>query len=334
MAKYVIFGAAGHLGTTLIQELLAKHERVIAFVMPQDAEAPQIQGVEKIFVGDITNRDALEEFFKEYCDSDTIVLNSVGIVTIASHFNQAVYDVNVTGVKNIVDFCLKYNVKKLVHVSSVHAIKEKPDHELISEPYHFDEKDVVGLYAKTKAEATQYVLDATKKGLDASVVFPSGIAGPNDYGHGHITKLLIDYYNHRLTSIVKGGYDFVDVRDVANGIINCATMGKKGEGYILSNHYFSVKEVIDIFHQVTGHKPIKSVLPLWFAKGTAGLAELYYKILHQTPLYTAYSLYTLGSNSNFSNEKAKKELGYTTRSFKETVTDTLAFLKANKRIKS
>ena len=73
---------------------------------------------------------------------------------------------------------------------------------------------------------------------------------------------------------------------------------------------------------------------MWFAKLTAPLSETYYKIMKEPPLYTKYSLYVLTSNGHFSNEKAKKELGYTTRDIKDTIKDTVKWLKESGRIKS
>lgn len=62
-------------------------------------------------------------------------------------------------------------------------------------------------------------------------------------------------------------------------------------------------------------------------KLTAPFSEIYYAILKQPPLYTKYSLFTLTSNSNFSNAKAKKFLDYKTRDLKETISDTINWLK-------
>ena len=173
----------------------------------------------------------------------------------------------------------------------------------------------------------------SKKGLNAIVVHPSGIIGPGNYGKGHLSQLIIDYLNNRLTAIVKGGYDFVDVRDVADGILKAIEKGRVGECYILSNRYFEIKEIINLLHEVTNHKPIKTILPNWFAKLTAPIAELYYKILKQPPLYTSYSIYTLSTNSHFSHEKATKELDYNPRDMKETLKDTVDWLKKIGRIK-
>ena len=74
------------------------------------------------------------------------------------------------------------------------------------------------------------------------------------------------------------------------------------------------------------------MLPMWLAKLTAPLSELYYAMLKQPPLYTKYSLYTLKSNANFSNEKAKKELGFKNRDLREPGEDTIEWLQESKRI--
>ena len=243
-----------------------------------------------------------------------------------------VYEVNVNGTKNVIEKVLERNAK-LVYVSSVHAITEKPNRETITEIKDFEPNKVEGLYAKTKAEIAKYVLEMTdKRGLNACIVHPSGIIGPSDFGNSHLTQLVTDFANGRLTACVKGGYDFVDVRDVADGILNACNKGKKGECYILSNRYVEIKELLDIVSEASHMRKIKTVLPMWFAKATAPLSELYYSLLKQPPLYTRYSLYTLTSNSNFSNEKAKNELGYINRDLRETITDTLKWLKEQGRI--
>lgn len=76
-------------------------------------------------------------------------------------------------------------------------------------------------------------------------------------------------------------------------------------------------------------KRIKLVLPIWIAKLVAPLFEIYYNIKKQTPLFTRYSLYTLSSNANFSNRKAKKELGFKNRNIKSTIKDTIWWIKNN-----
>lgn len=321
---YLVTGAAGHLGSVVSQQLIKSGKIVRALVLPIEKHIPEKS---EIYFGNICEKESIKQCFENRNGRELVVIHCAGIVSIASKYNRELYDVNVTGTRNVVDFCKKFNVSKLVYVSSVHAIPEKPDGAVITEISEFNPDKVVGAYAKTKAEATSYVLDATKQGLNACVVHPSGIIGPHDYGRGHITTMVIDYYKRRLTSGIDGGYDFVDVRDVASGIISACDNGRRGECYILSNKYYQVREILTMLHEITGKKEIKNFLPLWFVKATAPLAELYYKILKQPPLFTSYSIYTLNSNALFSHQKATDELGYSTRDMKETLTDTVCWLK-------
>jgi dihydroflavonol-4-reductase len=325
---YVVTGAAGHLGGALLRELSARGKSVRALVLPGEKHLPEHAD---IVYGDVCDTESLAALFSAP-GRELIVIHAAGIVSIASKYVQNVYDVNVTGTKNIVDMCVRHRVKKLVYVSSVHALPERPMGETITEVTRFDPAVVTGLYAKTKAEATQYVLDAAKNGLDASVVHPSGMIGPYDYGAGHTTALLIDFCKRRLTSATIGGYDFVDVRDAARGILSCCERGAPGECYILSNRFVSVRELLHTAHEVTGVREIKRFLPLWFVNLTAPLAEAYYKLRRQPPLFTAYSIYTLNSNSLFSHAKADAALGYTTRDLRETLADSVAWLRENGRI--
>ena len=328
---YIVTGAAGHLGSVVTKKLTEQGKTVYALCLPDEKHLPQGDQI-KVFTGDVCDIDSLTELFESCADQSVTVIHCAGIVSIASKFSQKVYDVNVTGTKNIVSLCEKYQVKKLVYISSVHAIPELPAKETITEVDHFSPDDVVGLYAKTKAEATQFVLDYAKRGNNASVVHPSGIVGPSDFGRGHITQLVIDYCKGGLTSGMDGGYDFVDVRDVTDGILSCCERGKSGECFILSGQYYKIPELLDLLHEITGKRKIKRFLPLWFVKITAPFAELYYKILRQPPLFTAYSIYTLNTNANFSHEKASKELGYAARPMKQTLTDTVHWLQENNRL--
>jgi dihydroflavonol-4-reductase len=326
---YLVTGAAGHLGNIIVHKLRKAGHPVRALVVQGEQNVPDC---EEVIYGDVRDKESLRAFFANPEGRDLIVIHAAGIVSIASKYDQNVYDVNVEGTKNIVRLCVENKVKKLVYVSSVHAIPEKPAGQTIAETTVFSPDLVNGLYAKTKAEATAYVLSAGDE-LDVSVVHPSGICGPYDHGRGHLTALVTDYCNGGLTSVVRGGYDFVDARDVADGIILCCEKGRRGECYILSNRYFSVQEIISELHEVTGKREIKSVLPNWFAMITAPLAELYYKILRKPPLYTTYSLYTLKSNSLFSHEKADRELGYRVTNIRKTLADTVEWLMGENRIK-
>jgi dihydroflavonol-4-reductase len=331
-AMYLVTGVAGHLGNAIVRQLLEQGEKVRGLVLPREqTEGKSLDGVE-LFAGDITHRESLRPFFTTSDSAPVVVIHCAGIVSIASKAQKKVHDTNVGGTQNIIALCKEYQVQKLVYVSSVHAIPELPHGETISEVERFHPDLVTGPYAKTKAEATALALEATSDGLDVSVVHPSGIVGPYDYGRGHTTQLILDYCSGRLRVGIKGGYDFVDVRDVASGTIAASRLGRPGGCYILSNRFVPIPEFMDLLHGITRQSKTSCYLPLWVAKLTAPVSELYCALLKQPSLYTAYSLYTLSSNARFTHEKASRELAYKVRSFQETVEDTVAWLKSQGRI--
>ena len=330
---YIVTGANGFLGNTIVRELVRTSDcEVRTLILPNDSVQSLVNVNCQRYVGDVTDIATLKDIFSVPPDVELCVIHAAGIVYIKSKKNPMIEKVNVIGTMNIVQKVLETNAK-LVYVNSVHAIPELPHQVTMSEIKDFDPQRVKGIYAKSKAKAAQYVLRMVREQhLNACIIHPSGIIGPNDYGRSHLTQLVIDTVKGRLKACVNGGYDFVDVRDVAIGIIKAVDLGKSGECYILSNKYFKVKELLDIICEVRGIKTIKTILPMWLAKITAPLSELYYNLKKQPPLYTIYSLYTLTINSSFSNAFAKAQLGYQTRDINDTIKDTIEWLEENHRL--
>jgi dihydroflavonol-4-reductase len=322
--KCFVTGATGHIGNVLVRDLYAAGHDVTALVLPKDNHK-MIDPYAKIVVGNILDSDFLYECLKSF----DIVFHLAGIVEIGSGKKKQLYAVNVQGTKNIVQACLKNNIKRLVYTSSVHAIPELKKGCTMCEVDDFDPRLVKGHYAKTKAIATSYVLSQRNKGLEIVVVHPSGVIGPYDYQLSNVSQLFIDYLSGRLTAYLKGGYNFVDVRDVARGIRLAGEKGKNGECYILSGHEITVKELLDLIADYTGKKRIKTKLAYWFILAMSYFAELYYITIKQKPLFTHYSIVVLNSNCAFNNLKAKSQLGFRARPIAESVKDALNFSREN-----
>ena len=184
---------------------------------------------------------------------------------------------------------------------------------------------MLGGYAKTKAEATQAVLDASANGLPAVVVHPSGIIGPYDKGRNHLVQMVRDFMEGKLPVCVKGGYDVVDVRDVAQGCIAAAEWGHLGECYILSGEYHEIQKILSIAAVLCGKK-VPPIVPMPLARLAEPILSALARRQGQRLLYTRYSLDTVESKTRFSSQKAREELGYTTRSIQTTVCDTVQWL--------
>lgn len=323
---YVVTGASGFLGSTVLKRLTSANGRVRALVLPGD-DAPSLEGERcQVFHGDVTQMETLQDIFTQSPAEKLVVIHCAAIVSIQSKPDPQVFRVNVGGTENIIQKCLETNAR-LVYVNSVHAIPEPVGDGPITEVDSFSPDRVVGQYAKSKAEAASLVLEAVRRrGLHAVIVQPSGIIGPGDEGITHMTALVLAAMRGRLPAVVRGGYDFVDVRDVAEGILAAAAKGRNGECYVLSNRFISIKELVDLVCLYSRARQVHLILPLFIAKLTAPIFEIYYHLRKQTPLFTRYSLYTLQAKSTFSHEKAAAELGYHPRSLDETIRDTVSWL--------
>ena len=137
--------------------------------------------------------------------------------------------------------------------------------------------------------------------------------------------MIKSYITGKLPAIVKGGYDFVDVRDCADGILSAVQFGRIGECYILSGDFYEIKEVIGMLREIVSGKKTGTV-PLWLAKLAAPILERHALRCGTKPLFTSYSLSTLNVNSRFSHDKAAKELGYVPRELFVTLRDTVDWL--------
>ena len=316
--NYLITGATGFLGRAVVQLLLAHGCRVLALVKNSDPLICTLPNHVAVFYGDLTDKESLRDFFAAGGDS-FCVLHCAGIVSIASKPDEAIYRVNVQGTRNIVDLSREFGAGRLIYVSSVHAIPEKPAPETITEPDRFAPDEILGDYGKSKAMATALVLEAAQNGLNASVVLPSGIIGPGDLARGNMTRMLLAFCRGRLPLGVKGGYDFVDVRDVAAGVLACTERGKAGDCYILSGHYASIQDLLALTASLLGRKVPRLCAPAALASCAAPIFEKIGQLRGERPFFTPYSIAVLRSNGHFSNAKAVGALGFHARPLRETL---------------
>lgn len=333
---YLVTGAAGFLGGTICRQLIERGDRVRAFVLPDDRAIKYVPEEAEIVKGDLCDVASLERLFCIPDGYESIVLHIASIVTVNPEYNQKVMDVNVGGTKNIVEICKRHpECKKLVYCSSTGAIPELPKGQKISETKDFhtlNPEKVVGCYSQSKAKATQVVLDAAKEGLNACVVHPSGILGPEDFAVGETTSTLIKIINGEMPAGIAGSFNLCDVRDLANGTIAAADRGRCGECYILGNDEVSFKKFARLIAEESGCKGVQLFLPLGMAGFLARMMEKQAKKNGKKPVMTTFSVYNLARNNNFDSSKAKQELGYSTRSYRETIRDEIKWLKETGKI--
>ena len=164
-------------------------------------------------------------------------------------------------------------------------------------------------------------------GLDAVICCPTGVIGPWDYGISSIGQLILDFASGHLKSYVSGAYDFVDVRDVAHGLILAAEKGQTGRHYIFSGAQVQVPELMEELAQNIGYPAHTYRIPIMIARAAGVLASAYYRLLRRRPVFTAYSIDVLRSNSQVSSARAREELGFTARSWRESIRDQVEWFR-------
>jgi len=347
MAVVVVTGAAGHLGATLVRELQARRQEVRALVH-RDRRA--LDGLDvQIVSGDVTDEDSLQCAFS----GADIVYHTAAYISISTGEQQRLQEVNVLGTRNVVEACLRSGVRRLVHVSSIEVLEGEPlsapvdeSRPLIQSGTYAREKvsgdlgtavpkgllswtKPCGLqrysssYAHSKAAGERQVRQGMVRGLDVVILYPSAIIGPCDYRQGFPNAGLLAICEGRLWALVEGGFNWVDVRDVAEGALRAAEHAPAGAKYILSGHWASLHDLAELAREITGVPVPRLVFPMWVARIGAPFVAAACRLAGRRPLYTSAALQPLDGNGEISHARAARELGYQPRPLRETVVDTL-----------
>ena len=333
MTQYLVTGATGQIGNTIVRMLLDNQKKVRVLVNPEEDTTPLAGLPVEVSYGDILVKDSMKEFFDLEDPRDAILIHAQERNVITDKTDLMVRRVNVHGTMNITDTCVKKKIGKLIYIGSARAIPLNEKNEPVKEVQYFDRNRVVGDYAKSKAEATQYILDKVSlNGLNAVILLPSLVLGPYEYGNSDIVSLIRDYLSGDLKVTIPGGGDFTDVRDVAAGVLEAAEHSEKGTCYILSNTYVSTQDFLHSLHEITGREEVTKTLPNWLLNGK-GIAQLYYKITRKENPKDKFGPFT-SPEPLYENEKASNELHYAPRDLRASLEDTVSWVESNKPIKN
>jgi dihydroflavonol-4-reductase len=317
--KILVTGATGHIGNVLVRKLLERGEKVRALILPGEDTTP-LQGLEvEQTPGDVLDTSALWESFRGV----RAVFHLAGIISIMPGENPLVRKVNVEGTINVLKAVLQHGVEQLVYTSSIHALARIPHGKVVDENTPFDPQNPYGAYDQSKAQATLEVQKAAAGGLNAVIACPTGVIGPFDFRGSMMGNVICTAAQRKFTPYVDGAYDFVDVRDVANGLIAALEKGQKGQAYILSGQRISVRYLLETVREITGKSFLRLRVPMPMAKFAAKFTPLYYRLNHASPRFTPYSLEVLESNSVISHALASRELGYVPRPLYESIRDAI-----------
>ena len=314
----LVTGGGGRLGNVLVRRLVEVGRRVRVL---EPGDLPEsLAGLDIEFQsGSVLESDDVARA----TDGVDVVFHLAAKIDLSPRKDPMMYRINVDGTRKVVDACLARGLR-LVHTSSHHAVVRQPLDEPLTEdkPLALEEKCQ---YHRSKAIGETIVLDACERGLDAVIVNPGSMIGPHDYEPSMIGAALIDMYFGRVPVLLELLSDYVDVRDVADGMIAAAEKGRRGERYFLTGDVIPIMEMVSLYGELTGAKVPTRALPLWVGWALLPFALAGSAVTKKPPFITADMLRASVSNEVVSHEKARRELGYTIRSLRESLGDAVAW---------
>jgi len=317
--KIAVTGGSGHIGVNLCQKLVKQGHTIRVLV---HKNTKNLQGLPLETVQGSLGEPASLSLLVHDAD---IVIHLAAAISIQGNKTGELFDINVDGTRNILEASQKASVKRFIHFSTIHALEQSPFDQVLDENRPLAVKNKMA-YCRSKALAEEIVIKATKQGMDAVILSPTAVIGPFDYAPSLMGRALILLARGRLPALVPGGYDWVDVRDVACSILTAIEKGRNGERYILSGHWRTLEQISELVSILREYRSRRVICPLWLARLGLPFIRLYCSVYDKDPLYTRDSLYALRmSHRNISHEKAAKELDFKPRSFEETIKDTLAW---------
>jgi dihydroflavonol-4-reductase len=319
----VVTGATGHVGANLVRTLLAQGRSVRALV---HVDQRGIEGLDvEVFEGSICDLDSLCRAF----DGAEVVYHLTAHISLLMNEWPRCQQINVGGVRNVVEACLRCGVKRLVHFSSIHAFAQEPKDIPIDETRHLVESSHCPPYDRSKAAGEREVRKGIERGLDAVIVNPTGIIGPYDFRPSHFGEVLLSLARRKIPALVDAGFNWVDVRDVVEGAMRAEKLAPTGAKYILSGHWASILDLARIVEEAGGASVPSLVFPLWLASVGVPFTTISALISGKRPLFTKVTLMALEGNRHISHEKATRELGYRPRLLRETIVDTMNWFELN-----
>jgi dihydroflavonol-4-reductase len=311
----VVTGASGHLGGNLVRALLAAGQRVRAV--------------------DLERTPALAGLNVEWCQADLrepssvaaalagadVVYHLAAVISLAGDPSGRVWSTNVDGVATMAEMAFQCGVRRMVHCSSVHAFDIELCGASLDETSPRSVRPRLPVYDRSKAAGEAQLRAWMLRGLDAVIVNPTGLIGPYDFRPSRMGQFFLALRRRKLSALVDGAFDWVDVRDVAGALMAACARGRSGESYLVAGHRLSLRELSLLAQRVTGERAPRVVVPMAVARFGARALSLGGSSGEPSRLLTAEGLHALRSAPAVVSRKAETELGHRARPPEGTVSD-------------
>lgn len=322
--KVAITGASGHIGGLIVRELLERKHTVKALVRGNEPKSLEGLNVEKM-QGDLNDTNALKHLM-ESCDA---LIHAAALISIDGGMKGLVHRTNVEGTRHVMDAAKTAGIKRVIHISSVHAYAQHPLDAIFDED-RAPAGDDTFAYDRSKRDGQALALSYASADMEVLVVNPTSVVSPYDFKPSKLGQAIINMSTGKLPFVFKGGFDFCDGRDVAHATVNALNMGRSGEAYLIGGGWHSLSEFGQILSEVSGHKNKPIALPTILGWIGLPFINVFARMTKAEPLYTNEALVAVSEGHRHINcAKAIAELQYTSRPLRESLRDTWLWFSEN-----
>jgi len=303
--KCLVTGATGFLGTNLVHELVKAGWNVRAFGLP-GSNTNHIKSLPiEIIFGDVTKKEDVEKAV-EGCE---YVFHVAGDTSWWNKRFEKQREINVDGVINVAEACIKFGVKRLVHTSTVDALGYNPEGIADESWTTYNYANTGYNYADTKRDGERSLAAMAKKGLEYVVVYPGSMLGPFDFTLQY-GRLFFELRDGKTPGCPSGGVSFGHATEVAKAHIQAALVGKPGEGYICAGENISYRDFFDRIAQKFGKRAPKFDIGRGLLVAYGYLMQLLSHFTKKPPELDPGTARYMSINAYYDSTKAQQELSY------------------------
>lgn len=321
----LITGGTGFLGTEIVRQLLdggARNLRVMASGVPMwmtDA------GVEP-FAGSVTDRDRVTEAVKDV----SVIYHLAGKVSRDNNDAAVMNKVHVEGTRILCEEATKAGVETMILASSSGTIAVSEEEQIFDEtfPQPVDVISRWAYYASKYYQERTALEDFDGDGRRLVIMNPTLLLGPGDERLSS-TKIVLDFLGRKIPYCPGGGLSFVDTRDAAAAFITAADRGRHQEKYLLGSANMTFKEFFGRLERLSGVSAPMLKVPKNFAVAGASVVESFFTNWGKTSPVASKEVEQAEHFWYFDSSKAVEELGFSPRDERETLYDTIKYIRQN-----
>jgi dihydroflavonol-4-reductase len=320
----LVTGASGFIGRNLVPRLVELGHNVNTFGRTKILPASISRFNLNHYCGDITDYQAVADAVQNM----DIVFHLAGLVSYRKKDLDKIYTINVTGTSNVMQACLDYKIKRVIHTSSVAAMGIPPAGTIGNETIDYNLSNLGLSYCDTKHLGEQEVMKRVKRGLPAVILNPGIIFGEGDT-HPHHHAIFAAMSKGRMLGVPPGGIPFSDINDVVDAHINCIQEGKIGERYVLVNANLSFKDASRLFASIYNVRAALFEIPGPLLVSLGNLVEKISPLFGIDPPVTRQGAWLTQHKIFFSSSKAQNEIDFQPTPFAETIRRTSSYYLGN-----